>query len=166
MQRIVEKLLLFGHLNYFAKIHYSYPVAYVLHHAKVVRYEKVCEVVLALQLHEQVKYLRLYRYVKRAYRLVKHHKRRIGGYCPGYAHALAPAAVKLVGIGVGKSVCKANGLHKLEYPVYIILLFGERLLYAQRLAYAFKNALSSVKRGVGVLKHNLHIAAYLAHLPV
>lgn len=55
-----------GRTHKFAKVHYRNAVAYIAQHVKVVRYDKIGQAEMLLQIEQQIEYLRLNGYVKGA----------------------------------------------------------------------------------------------------
>ena len=60
MPGVAINRLAVGGLYYFAQVHDSDPVGYVLHHGQIMRYKKIRQVKLALQVYQQIENLTLY----------------------------------------------------------------------------------------------------------
>ena len=165
MDRIFEKVVarrLFDHL---AKVHDRDIIGEVLDDGEVVRDENIRQAHVALELLEQVEYLRLNGHVQRRHRLVADDELGIDRKRAGDAYTLAAASVQLMGIDVDISFGKADGLHKLKRAPVDIGLGGEQLMLDYRLAYELADGLAGGKRGEGILEHHLHLLTQAAHFP-
>ena len=113
MQRVGGYRLRGAELHKFAKVHYRNAVAYIAQHVKVVRYNKIGQAELLLQIEQQIEYLRLNGYVKGACGFIQHHY--VGPEhqraCNGYTLKLT--AGKLMRIGIEIPFIHLDQLHGL-----------------------------------------------------
>ena len=83
MQRVGGYRLRGAELHKFAKVHYRNAVAYIAQHVKVVRYDKIGQAEMLLQIEQQIEYLRLDGHVERADGLVADDQFGIARQPPG-----------------------------------------------------------------------------------
>ena len=162
MQRIVEKLLRRGYLNYLALINNAYAVRDIADYGQVVGDEHVGRTLLRLELVHKVQYLRSDGDVQRGDGFVRDDEFRLHDHCSGESHALALAARELVRIAGQVLGQQADGL---DYPFHLadavsLVLVEVEVIEALGDDIIHRRAL--VQRGRGVLEHHLDVADYLA----
>src|SRR6185295_10605989 len=77
-------------------VHHMHAIGDIAHHRKIVRYEKIGEPEIALELDEQIEYLRLNRHVEGGHGLVANQQQRFEHERTRNADALPLSARKLV----------------------------------------------------------------------
>ena len=100
---------------------------------EIVAYKKIGELVLILYILEQVYDLRLYRHVKRGYRLVAHDEFGIERHCARNASTLTLTAGKLVGIAILMERLQSAVVHDL-IDIIVELFLRDEVVLAHRLA--------------------------------
>src|SRR5690606_29683951 len=158
MRGLVEDGVAGTGLDDLAQVHDGDMVADVPHHAQVVRDEDIGQAHVALQVHQQVDDLGLYRHVQRRYRLVADDQRGLQGQRAGDHDALALAAGELVRIAVGRLGPQADALQQLGHAV----AYGRAAVaeIAQRLAHDIAHPHARVHRRERVLENELHALAH------
>jgi hypothetical protein len=131
--------------------------------AQIVGDEKVCEVLFATQLLEQVHDLSLNRNVERRNRLICNNEIRIDCKRAGDADALSLTTGKFVRISFDKSLTKTNCL---EQFLHALLCFpsSRQAKRFERLANNLANRHAWIKRCVRILKDYLEMASLFAQL--
>ena len=127
-------------------------------------YEKIGQAEFCLHIFQQIQDLIAHGNIQRGNRLVAYDKLRVQGGGSGDADALALSAGKLVGIAVQMLPRHAHSVHKLQHPGGSLILRGKLPVCLQRLGNYVSDGHAGVKRGVGVLKYELHFAAIGAKL--
>ena len=89
-----------GELDNFAEVHDRHPMADVLHNTQIMRDEKVSELELLLQIHQQVDDLGLDGNIERAHWLVANDELRLDGECSRNSHALTLPSAELVRVTI------------------------------------------------------------------
>ena len=153
-----------GHLHQMAQIHDRDAVGNVMHHQQVMGDEQIGHAQLFLQVLEHIDHLRLNGHVQRGDRLVTDDELGVHRQRAGNADALTLAAGELMGIAHGVLGVEADGLHQLHDPLAALLFVGAQLVDVQRLADDVLHRHAGVQRGVGVLKHHLHLLAVGQHI--
>jgi len=153
-------------LDQVPEIHHADPVADVPHDRKIVRYEKVGETKLFLDVHHQIQDLSLYRNVQGRDRFVGDDQLRFDRQGPGDADSLALAATELMGIAVHVLRSQADPIQKRQG---LCACLGPAVVGAVQphgLGDDIENLQSWIERGIGVLKDHLDRFAHRDHLLV
>src|SRR2546427_4765208 len=146
-----------------AEIHDRYPVADMLNHSEIVRDEEIGELHLLLKLLEQIDNLGLNGDIQGRDGLVRDDKPGTHGQGTGNTDPLPLAAAELMGITIVMILPQTHLLEKLHHPVSLLLPLGQ-FMDLQSLAHNVAHPHARVKRGVWILKDNLHLPAHVAHL--
>ena len=163
MLRPGEQVALVGELDDLAEIHHRDAVADVLDHREVVGDEEIGEPELALQVGQEVYYLRLHRDVESRDRLVADDQARVQGQRPGNTDALALAAREFVRKAVERLGAQAHLESQLGYSIFQLAAAGDAVI-DERLPNDVANSEPRVERGVGVLEDHLQPAPPGPHL--
>ncbi len=158
MQRIVEDR---GHRAFLddpAQIHDGDAAAEMTDHAQVVGDEDEAQLAPLLQPAQQHQDLRLDRDVERRNRLVRDDQLRLQHERAGDADALALAAAELVRIFVGGIAGHAD-LSKHGAHGRRDLAPGATAMHGHRLRQGLADRAARVEGGIGILEHDLHLAA-------
>src|SRR5215472_8587137 len=139
-----EELALVGELDDLAEIHDRDAVADVLDHREVVSDKQVGKPELALQVGEQVDYLRLHRDIEGGHRLVADDQARVESQRPGDADALALAARELVREAVERLGAQADLEGQLSDSVFQLAAAGNAVI-DERLADDVANSEARVE---------------------
>src|SRR5215813_7854639 len=117
VQRIAEEFVFRSELDNAAEIHHRDPVADVLDDRQIVCDEKIRQPKLALQVDQQIDYLRLHRDVERRDWLVAHDQLGLRSECTSDAEALPLATRELVWILAHLVGTQAHFLEERAHPV-------------------------------------------------
>ena len=163
MQRVFENLVGVGKLHGIAEVHYENLVGNVLDDRQVVRYKHVRQPHTALQVFEQIDYLRLYGHVQRGHGLVANDKLGLDRERARYANSLPLSARELVRVAVVILRLQAALLH---YALHVIvkLGFGHYLVHGDGLGYYLTYRHTWRQARIRVLENELHLRAVLHHL--
>ena len=148
-----------AYFNQLAKVHNAYPVAYVAHHGKIVRYKKIGESELPLKILQHVYNLRLNGNIKRAYGLVAYYEFGIYRQRPCYTYALALAAAELMRITVGMFAHQPHTVKQFIHPLALFFLRFKVGMKIQSFAYYVHNGHARIERSIRVLEYHLHFFA-------
>ena len=158
MQRARENPLLRPLLDREAKIHHEHVVRDVTHDAEIVRDEEIRDSEIALQVGHKIEDLRLHRHIERGDRLVGDEQARLQhqGACNRDALALAAGEHMRIAPGVlgPQPDFSQHVLHALAPGFRRQARVDDEWLLENGLY-----RLSRVERAVGILEHELHLAA-------
>ena len=152
-----------GHLDQLAQVHHTNSVREVLDHREVVGDDYVGETVGRLEAVHEVEDLRPDGDVERRNRLVSHDQLGVEGQRPGQPDALTLSAGELVGVEVDRLGAEPHLLEQLPDPGGLFRFVAD-LLHHQGLADDGPHPHPRVQGGVGVLEHQLQIAAAATEL--
>ena len=136
----------------------------MLHDRKVVGDEQVRQAVLVLQIFKHIDDLCLNGNIQRRDGLVADDKLRVHSQSAGDADALALAAGEFVRIAVGMLGVQAHTLQHFNNALPAVRLGGRKLVDVDGLAHDVAHRHAGVQAGIGVLEHDLHLAAVRQHV--
>ena len=117
----------------------------------------------ALQVAQQIDYLRLHAHVERRGRFVEHHEARLQHHGARNRDALALAPGKFVRVAVP---CRRIDVHlaeRFDHPAFTLLTAEFRLVDAQPLLDDFRHRHAGAERPERVLEDDLDLVAQRAH---
>jgi len=144
-----------GQFHQPAQVHDRNAVADVADHRKIVRNEKIGQLVLFLEVLKEVDDLCLDRDIKGGERFVADDELGLEGKSPGNAEALALAAAEFMGIAAEVFRLQPDHLHQVPDPVPAFA-GASHAVDGQRFADDAACGLARIERGIGVLENDLH----------
>ena len=143
------------------QIHHGHTVGQLAHRGEVVGDEQVAQAQPLAQFDKQFHDLCLDADVKCGHRLIEHQHRRADRQRAGDAHALALTAGELVRVAVEELGAQVHQPEQfLDSGRDVGLCHAVHL---QRLGEQFSHRHARVQRRLGVLEHDLQVAAHAAH---
>ena len=151
-------------LHHLAVAHDHEPARQGGDHPQVVGDEEVGEIAPLLQGAQQVDDLRLDQHVERAGRLVEHDEGRLQHDRAGDRDALALAAGKFVRIAEPRLGIEADIVQGADHAALALLGRHVGMMHPQPFLDDVGDRHARAERAVGVLEHDLHVAAERPHL--
>ena len=131
--------------------------------AQVVRDEQISQIVPLLQVAQQIDHLRLDHHVERAGRLVEHDEARLQHHGARHRDALALAAGKFMGKAKTQLRIEADVAQGLNHALVALAIGHVGLMDLEAFLDDVGDRHARRQRSVGILEHDLHVAAERAH---
>src|SRR5712692_9216544 len=158
MQRPSVQVRGVADLDDLAEVHDSNPIADVADDGEVVGDKYVSQVEIALELDEEVQYLRLNRHIQSRDRLVGNHQLGLDDQCARDADPLALAAGELMRIAADRFRRQSDQVQHLPDPTVAIPSRGKSVS-AESFGDDVVDRHPRIERTHRVLKNDLHVSA-------